>query len=79
MREHEVPTHLQTEDKVLLGLTFPQIVAIAAVVGLAYGLWKQAAFLPDGGASRLEAPPSSSAFWGWPWWPCAPEGGGCPQ
>ena len=66
MREHEVPTHLQTEDKVLLGLTFPQIVAIAAVVGLAYGLWKQAAFLPDG------------AFRGWPWWPCAPEGGGCP-
>ena len=54
MREHEVPTHLQTEDKVLLGLTFPQIVAIAAVVGLAYGLWKQAAFLPDG-AFRLGA------------------------
>ena len=48
MREHEVPTHLQQKDKVLLGLTFPQIVAIAAVVGLAYGLWKQAAFLPDG-------------------------------
>ena len=54
MREHEVSTHLQTEDKVLLGLTFPQIVAIAAVVGLAYGLWKQAAFLPDG-AFRLGA------------------------
>ena len=54
MREHEVPTHLQTEDKVLLGLTFPQIVSIAAVVGLAYGLWKQAAFLPDG-AFRLGA------------------------
>ena len=54
MREHEVPTHLQTEDKVLLGLTFPQIVAIAAVVGLAYGLWKQATFLPDG-AFRLVA------------------------
>ena len=48
MREHEVPTHLQAEDKVLLGLTFPQIVAGAAVVGLAYGLWRHAAFLPEG-------------------------------
>ena len=31
MREHEVPTHVQAEDKVLLGFTFPQIVAM--VVG----------------------------------------------
>ena len=45
MRAHEVPTHLQAEDKVLLGLTFPQIVAAAAVVGLAYGIWQQATFL----------------------------------
>ena len=31
MREHEVPTHVQAEDKVLLGFTFPQIVALTAV------------------------------------------------
>jgi hypothetical protein len=48
MQEHQVPTHLQAEDKVLLGLTFPQIVACAAVMGLAYGLWQHVSFLPDG-------------------------------
>ena len=30
MREHEVPTHVQAEDKVLLWLTFPQVVSLAA-------------------------------------------------
>ena len=25
MREHEVPTHVQAEDRVLLWLTFPQL------------------------------------------------------
>lgn len=48
MRDHEVPTHLGTEDKVLLGFTFPQIVAAASVVGLAYGVWSHATFLPPG-------------------------------
>ena len=48
MRDHEVPTHLGTEDKVLLGFTFPQIVAAASVVGRAYGVWSHAAFLPPG-------------------------------
>ena len=33
MREHEVPTHVQAEDRVLLWLTFPQIVAVTAVCG----------------------------------------------
>jgi hypothetical protein len=47
MREHEVPTHLQAEDRVLLGLTFPQVVAGAAVLGLAYGTWQYAP-LPSG-------------------------------
>ena len=37
MREHEVPTHVQAEDKVLLGFTFPQIVALTAVCALSYG------------------------------------------
>ena len=39
MHEHEVPTHVQAEDRVLLGLTFPQIVALTAVAALAYGLY----------------------------------------
>jgi hypothetical protein len=37
MREHEVPIHVQAEDKVLLWFTFPQIVAVVAVCALAYG------------------------------------------
>ena len=40
MREHEVPTHVQAEDKVLLWFTFPQIVAITAVGALAYGAYR---------------------------------------
>ena len=39
MREHEVPTHVQAEDRVLLWFTFPQIVAITAVCALSYGAY----------------------------------------
>ena len=42
MREHEVPTHVQAEDKVLLGFTFPQIVALTAVCALSYGAYSYA-------------------------------------
>ena len=40
MREHEVPTHVQAEDKVLLWFTFPQVVAITAVGALAYAAYR---------------------------------------
>ena len=40
MREHEVPTHVQAEDRVLLWLTFPQIVAMTAVCALSYGAYR---------------------------------------
>ena len=40
MREHEVPTHVQAEDRVLLWLTFPQIVAALAVCALSYGAYR---------------------------------------
>ena len=40
MREHEVPTHVQAEDKVLLWFTFPQIVAVVAVCAVAYGAFR---------------------------------------
>ncbi len=46
MREHEVPTHVQAEDRVLLGLTFPQIVAVTAVCALAYGAYRYAPIGP---------------------------------
>ena len=39
MKEHEVPTHVQAEDRVLLWFTFPQIVAITAVSALSYGAY----------------------------------------
>ena len=47
MREHEVPTHVQAEDKVLLGFTFPQIVAMTAVCALSYGAYRYAPVGPS--------------------------------
>ena len=47
MREHEVPTHVQAEDKVLLWFTFPQIVAVVAVCAVAYGAYRYAPFGPS--------------------------------
>ena len=42
MREHEVPTHVQAEDKVLLWLTFPQVVSLIAVAAVGYGVFNYA-------------------------------------
>ena len=53
MREHEVPTHVQAEDKVLLGLTFPQIVAVTAVCAIGYGIYTYAPF--DASEVRIAA------------------------
>ena len=47
MREHEVPTHVQAEDKVLLGFTFPQVVAVIAVFALFYGAYRYAPVGPS--------------------------------
>ena len=47
MREHEVPTHVQAEDKVLLWLTFPQIVAVVAVCAVSYGAYHYFPFGPS--------------------------------
>ena len=46
MREHEVPTHVQAEDKVLLWFTFPQIVAVVATCAVAYGVYHYFPFGP---------------------------------
>ena len=48
MHEHEVPTHVQAEDRVLLWFTFPQIVALTAVAAVAYGAYSLAPFGPSG-------------------------------
>lgn len=42
MREHEVPTHVQAEDRVLLWLTFPQVVSLIAVAAVGYGVFNYA-------------------------------------
>ncbi|MCY4449283.1 MAG: hypothetical protein OXE02_10645 [Chloroflexi bacterium] len=42
MQAHEVPTHVQAEDRVLGWLTFPQVVGLIAVGALAYGLHRYA-------------------------------------
>ena len=47
MKEHEVPTHVQTEDRVLLWFTFPQIVAMTAVCALSYGAYRYAPVGPS--------------------------------
>ena len=50
MREHEVPTHVQTEDKVLLWFSFPQIVALIAVSAFSYGAYH---YLPGPSGLRI--------------------------
>ncbi len=47
MREHEVPTHVQAEDRVLQGFTFPQVVAVTAVCALSYGAYRYAPVGPS--------------------------------
>ena len=47
MTEHEVPTHVQAEDRVILWFTFPQIVAMTAVCALGYGVYRYAPFGPS--------------------------------
>ena len=48
MREHEVPTHVQAEDKALLWFTFPQVVAVVAVCAVGYGVYRYFPFGPWG-------------------------------
>ncbi len=48
MREHEVPTHVQAEDKALLWFTFPQVVAVVATCAVAYGVYRYFPFGPSG-------------------------------
>jgi hypothetical protein len=46
-RVYELPTHLQVEDTLILGLTARQLVRLMLGASLAYGLWDQAVWLPD--------------------------------
>ena len=44
---HEVPTHLNVEDKVVFGLTVRQFLYLLVGSSASYGLWDQAAALGD--------------------------------
>ena len=59
MREHEVPTHLQAEDRVLLWFTFQQLVAITAVAALSYGAYRYAPVGSIRGADSPGRPPGA--------------------
>ena len=60
MREHEVPTHVQAEDRVLLWFTFPQIVALIAVSALSYGAYH---YVPGSSETRIALAVLLGLFW----------------
>jgi PrgI family protein len=45
-RQHEIPTHLDVEDKLLLGLTMRQFLYVLVGSSGAYGLWEQSVSAP---------------------------------
>ena len=78
MREHEVPTHVQAEDKVLLWFTFPQIVAVVAVCAVVYGVYRYFPFGPSEfrlgiaillGVAGIALTVGKVGGRGCPWWP----------
>src|SRR5262245_39182727 len=46
-RHHEVPTHLNVEDKVLFGLTVRQFLYMLVGSSITYTLWEQSSGLGD--------------------------------
>jgi hypothetical protein len=45
-RQHEIPTHLNVEDKLLFGLTMRQFLYVIVGCSVAYWLWDQAVNSP---------------------------------
>jgi len=43
---HEIPPHLNVEDKALYGLSVRQVMYLTSGCSLGYDLWNQAAYLP---------------------------------
>ena len=50
---HEVPTHLNVEDKVLFGLTVRQFLYVLVGSSASYALWQQTLQLSDGPRTLL--------------------------
>ena len=75
MREHEVPTHVQTEDRVLLWFTFQQLVAMTVIAALAYGAYRYAPVDSMGVRIGLAV---ILGLMGWPLWWGRSVDAGCP-
>jgi hypothetical protein len=45
-RQHEIPTHLNVEDKLLFGLTARQFLYVLVGTSLSYGMWDQTVAAP---------------------------------
>ena len=52
---HEIPTHLNVEDRVALGLSLRQVLYLLVGLASAYGAWNQWATLPDAARASLAA------------------------
>jgi hypothetical protein len=47
-RRHEIPTHLNVEDKAFFGLTVRQVTHLMVGASTAYAVWNQALWAPPG-------------------------------
>ncbi len=47
LRQHEIPTHLNVEDKLVFGLTMRQFLYVLVGCSTAYGWWEQAVDAPS--------------------------------
>jgi drug/metabolite transporter (DMT)-like permease len=52
---HEIPTHLNVEDRVLFGLTVRQLLYLMVGCSVSYGLWERAVQVGDGARLALAA------------------------
>jgi PrgI family protein len=52
-RQHEVPTHLMVEDKVVLGLTVRQFLYVLVGSSAGYALWDQAVAFGEAARAAL--------------------------
>jgi len=55
LARHEIPTHLNVEDRVALGLSVRQVLYLLVGLASAYGAWNQWDALPDGARAALAA------------------------
>lgn len=47
VRQHEIPTHLNVQDKLIFGLTMRQFLYLLVGCSIAYSLWEQMAGAPS--------------------------------